>query len=123
MPGTDFSSAYRQGFARVASCTMLAAAVDPAANAATVLAIARECHDEGVALAVFPELGLSGYAIDDLLLQDPLLEACHAALATIAEGSTDLLPVLVVGAPLARGSRIFNCAVVIHRGRIVGVAP
>jgi NAD+ synthase (glutamine-hydrolysing) len=88
-----------------------------------VLAIARECHDEGVALAVFPELGLSGYAIDDLLLQDPLLEACHAALATIAEGSADLLPILVVGAPLARGSRIFNCAVVIHRGRIVGVAP
>ncbi|HET7276664.1 MAG TPA: NAD(+) synthase [Dermatophilaceae bacterium] len=123
MPATDFSSAYRHGFARVASCTMHAAAADPETNAQRVLAIARECHDEGVALAIFPELGLSGYAIDDLLLQDPLLEACHAAIATIAEASRNLLPVLVVGAPLAHGSRVFNCAVVIHRGAVVGVAP
>ncbi len=96
---------------------------DPAANAASVLRIARECHDDGVALAVFPELTLTGYSIEDILLQDSLLEAVPAALADIVAGSEDLLPVLVVGAPLRHLHRIYNTAVVIHRGRILGVAP
>jgi NAD+ synthase (glutamine-hydrolysing) len=123
MPDLDFASSYRHGFARVAACTAPIAAADPATNAETVLAVARECHDEGVALAVFPELGLTGYASDDLFLQDPLLEASDAALATVARGTADLLPVLVVGAPVAHGSRVFNCAVVVHRGQVLGVAP
>ena len=71
----DFSSAYAHGFARVAACTVPVAIADPATNAATVLAEARACHDEGVAVAIFPELCLSGYSIDDLFLQDALLEA------------------------------------------------
>ena len=79
---------------------------DPAANAATVVAQARECHDEGVAVAVFPELCLSGYSIEDLLLQDTLLTAVHDAVATIVEASADLLPVIVVGAPLQHGTRL-----------------
>ena len=56
---------------------------DPAANAETVLAQVRECHAEGVAVAVFPELCLSGYSIDDLLLQDTLLTAVQDAIATL----------------------------------------
>ena len=70
----DFYSAYAHGFARVAACTIPVALADPAANARRVLAQARACHDEGVAVAVFPELCLSGYSIDDLLLQDTLLD-------------------------------------------------
>ena len=53
---------------------------------------ARACHDERVALAVFPELSLCGYSIDDLLLQDTLLDGVLAAIDTIVEGSDDLLP-------------------------------
>jgi len=119
----DFYSAYAQGFARVAACTVPVAIADPASNAATTLVEARACHEDGVAVAVFPELGLTGYAIDDLFLQDPLLEAVQEALETIVEASTDLLPVLVVGAPLVHGTRVLNCAVVIHRGEVLGVAP
>lgn len=119
----DFYSAYAQGFARVAACTVHVAIADPAANASTILEEARRCHDEGVALAVFPELSLCGYAVDDLLLQDVLLESVQAAIADIVEASAELLPVLVVGAPLLQGSRILNCAVVIHRGEVLGVAP
>ena len=66
----DFYSAYAQGFARVAAFTLPVTIADPAANAAAVLEQARACHDDGVAVAVFPELCLTGYAIDDLLLQD-----------------------------------------------------
>jgi NAD+ synthase (glutamine-hydrolysing) len=119
----DFYSAYAQGFARVAACTVPVAIADPAANAATVLAQARECHDGGVAVALFPELALSGYAIDDLFLQDTLLAGVERAVADLVEASADLLSVLVVGAPLVHGTRVVNAAVVIHRGRLLGVAP
>ncbi|MFL6002077.1 MAG: nitrilase-related carbon-nitrogen hydrolase, partial [Nocardioides sp.] len=119
----EFYSAYHQGFARIAACTIPVALADPAANARTVLAQARECHDEGVAVAVFPELCLSGYSADDLFLQDTLLDGVDKALIEIVEASTDLLPVLAVGAPLVHGTRVLNCAVVIHRGRVLGVAP
>jgi NAD+ synthase (glutamine-hydrolysing) len=119
----EFYSAYAQGFARVAACTVPVALADPATNAQTVLAQARECHDEGVAVAVFPELCLSGYSIEDLLLQDTLLSAVDEAIRTVVEASADLLPVLVVGAPLVHGTRLLNCAVVIKGGRILGVAP
>ena len=119
----DFYSIYDQGFARVAAATIPVSLVDPAANAETILAAARQCSDDGVAVAVFPEMGLTGYSIEDLVLQDTLLDAVDAALATIVEASRDLLTVLVVGAPLRARSRVFNCAVVIHRGRVLGVAP
>ena len=119
----DFYNAYRQGFVRVAACTQHTTIGDPAANAASVLALARECHDDGVALAVFPELTLSGYSIEDILLQDSLLDAVEDALRDIVAASTDLLPVLVVGAPLRHRHRIYNTAVVVHRGVVLGVAP
>jgi NAD+ synthase (glutamine-hydrolysing) len=119
----DFYNAYSQGFARVAACTHHAAIGDPAANAESVLRLARQCHDDGVALAVFPELTLSGYSIEDILLQDVLLDSVEEAVREVVAASTDLLPVLVVGAPLRYRHRIYNTAVVIHRGAVLGVAP
>ncbi|HSV38173.1 MAG TPA: NAD(+) synthase [Nocardioidaceae bacterium] len=119
----DFTSAYAHGFARVAACTVPVAIADPATNAATILAEARACHDEGVAVALFPELGLSGYAIDDLLLQDTVLAAVLEAVSTVVEGTRDLRPMLVFGAPLVKGNRVYNCAVVAQGGRLLGVAP
>ena len=118
----DFYSAYRHGFVRVAACTHRTVLAEPAANAESVLRIARDCHDEGVAVAVFPELTLSGYSLEDILMQDSLLDAVEAAVAQVVAGSVDLLPVLVVGAPLRHLHRIYNTAVVIHRGAILGVA-
>ncbi|MGZ4467463.1 MAG: NAD(+) synthase [Nocardioidaceae bacterium] len=119
----DFTSAYAHGFARVAACTVPSAVADPSANAAAVLAAARECHDDGVAVAVFPELALTGYAIDDLLLQEPVLDAVEDAIAELAAATADLRPVLVVGAPLRHGHRLLNAAVVMQGGRVLGVAP
>ena len=118
----DFYSAYAHGFVRVAACTHRTVLAEPAANAESVLRIARSCHDDGVAVAVFPELTLSGYSLDDILMQDSLLDAVEAAVADVVAGSADLLPVLVVGAPLRHLHRIYNTAVVIHRGVILGVA-
>ena len=119
----DFYSAYAQGFARVAACTVPVAIADPATNAARILEQVRTLHEQGVAVAVFPELGLTGYAVDDLFLQDTLLESVRTAIAELVASSVDLLPVIVAGAPLEHGNRLYNCAVVIHRGRVLGVAP
>ncbi|GAA5026038.1 NAD(+) synthase [Microbacterium fluvii] len=118
-----FESAYRHGFARIAACTIPVAIADPAANAAAVLETVRELDAEAVAVAVFPELCLTGYAIDDLVMQDAVLDAAVTALTEVAAASADLLPVIVVGAPLRVRNRLYNCAVVIHRGEILGVAP
>src|SRR5271165_1379150 len=84
----DFYNAYSQGFARVAACTHHAAIGDPAANAASVLRLARQCDDDGAALAVFPELTLSGYSIEDILLQDVLLDAVEDAVRDVVTAST-----------------------------------
>ncbi|OBE95824.1 NAD(+) synthase [Mycobacterium sp. 852002-10029_SCH5224772] len=119
----DFYNAYSQGFARVAACTHHTVIGDPAANAESVLRLARECHDDGVALAVFPELTLSGYSIEDIVMQDLLLDDVERAIADIVASSAELLPVLVVGAPVRHRHRIYNAAVVIHRGVMLGVVP
>jgi NAD+ synthase (glutamine-hydrolysing) len=119
----DFRSVYQHGFVRVAACTARIAIADPPANAEVVMREARACADEGVAVALFPELNLTGYSIEDLLLQDAVLDGVEAAVAAVVEGSADLLPVLVFGAPLRHRNRIYNCAVVVHRGRMLGVAP
>jgi len=119
----DFYNCYSQGFVRVAACTHHTTIGDPAANAESVLGLARECHDDGVAVVVFPELTLSGYSIEDIVLQDLLLDDVESAVSDIVAASTDLLPVLVVGAPLRYGQRIYNTAVVIHRGVVLGVTP
>ena len=119
----NFRSIYQHGFARIAACTGHTSIADPPANAEAILRQAAVCSADGVAVAVFPELGLTGYSIEDLLLQDALLDDVEAALATVVAGSAGLLPVLVVGAPLRYRDRVYNCAVVVHRGEILGVAP
>ena len=119
----SFYSIYAQGLARIAACTLPVHPAQPLANAAAILEVASQCSDDGVALAAFPELSLTGYNIDDLFLQDVLLSQALEAIEAVRAGSVELLPVIVVGAPLLKGNRLYNCAVVIHRGRVLGVVP
>src|SRR5689334_775663 len=118
-----YNSHHRARTVRVAACTLRTTLGDPAANARAVLDIAHECHDERAALAVFPELALTGYSLEDILMQDAILDAVEDELQRITQASTELIPVLVIGAPLRYLHRIYNTAVVIHRGRVLGVAP
>ncbi|MGY4721374.1 NAD(+) synthase [Naumannella huperziae] len=119
----DFDSAPAHGFVRVAACATPTAIADPASNAAVIIEQARLCHDDGALLAVFPELSLTGYAIDDLHLQDPVLDAVGEAISAVREASRKLRPVIVIGAALRHRNRLYNCAVVLHRGEILGVVP
>src|SRR5215207_4368327 len=118
-----FESAYRHGFARVAACTIPISLADPVRNADAVLATARECDADAVAVALFPELCLTGYSIEDLVMQDAVLDAVETAIVRLVAASEELFPILVVGAPLRHRNRLYNCAVVIHRGELLGVAP
>ena len=119
----DFRSIYAHGFARVAAATMRTTLADPDANAATIIDTARTLSDDAVALAAFPELCLTGYSIDDLFLADVVLDGVLRGIDTIVAASSKLLPVLVVGAPLRWENRLYNCAVVIHHGEVLGVVP
>lgn len=118
-----FGSIYSHGFARVGAVTLPVHLGDPLANAQEVIGSAQECSARSVAIAVFPESTLSGYSIDDLVFSQPLLAAVRVALDRVVEASRDLFPILVVGAPLELHDRLYNCAVLIHRGRILGITP
>ncbi|MBS0334196.1 MAG: NAD(+) synthase [Proteobacteria bacterium] len=118
-----FHSIHSHGFVRVAACTPAVAVGDPGFNCAETLALARQGHAGACDLMLFPELGLSAYAIDDLFLQDALLEKVEAEIAALAKASEGLAPVLIVGAPVRATGALYNGAVVISRGRILGVVP
>jgi NAD+ synthase (glutamine-hydrolysing) len=118
-----FRSLYSHGFVRVASAVPHVRVADPAFNAERTIALARQAAEQNAALVIFPELGISAYAIDDLFHQRALQQAVQAALAHIVADSAALATVIVVGAPLAFEGGLFNCGVVIHAGRVLGVIP
>ncbi|WP_410015671.1 NAD(+) synthase [Sodalis sp. C49] len=119
----NFHSLYQHGFARVAACTLPCALTEPSVNARAIAETANGLDARGVALAIFPELSLCGYSIEDLLLQDVLLDAVERAVAELLAATAGLTPVLVVGAPLRHAGRVYNTALVLHRGRLLGVVP
>ncbi|NTV62718.1 MAG: NAD(+) synthase [Oscillochloris sp.] len=119
----NFFSIYSHGFARAAVCVPALRVADPAFNAEHTIALARAVSQAQAAIALFPELGLSAYSNDDLFHQDALLDATLAALGQVLAASAELTPLLLVGAPLRFEGRLFNCAVAIYRGCILGVAP
>ena len=119
----NFRSIYRHGFARVAACTTRCRLAEPVANAEAILTMLAALHEKSVALAVFPELALSGYAIDDLLLQAAVHDGVTRAVDRLVSASKALMPLILVGAPLRHAGRLYNCALAIHRGRLLGVVP
>ena len=118
----NFLSIHRHGLVRVAAATPRGTVGDVAANAAAVMELGLQAAAEGADLVLFPELCLSSYAIDDLHLQDALLDRVEAEVGRLIEASADL-PVMLVGAPLRRAGRVYNCALVIAKGALIGVVP
>lgn len=118
-----FSSLYSHGFVRVAVCTPRVAIAEPHINAARTADLAQRAVERHAAMVLFPELGLSGYSIDDLALQDALLDGVESAIAELLEASRDLPSVLIAGAPLRSEGKLFNCALVIYRGALLGAVP
>ncbi|KLE33575.1 NAD(+) synthase [Aurantiacibacter gangjinensis] len=119
----DFFDMHSHGFVRVATSTPTTRTADVAYNARGIIEQAEMAHEANVDLLLYPELCLSSYAIDDLHIQAALLDAVEAQIEVIRQGTEMLDPVLVIGAPLRRNGRIYNCAVVIAHGEVLGAVP
>ncbi|WP_114389872.1 NAD(+) synthase [Notoacmeibacter marinus] len=119
----DFLSLHRHGFVRAGASTPRVRTADIAFNRDAILAEARRAHEASLDLLVYPELCLSSYALDDLHMQAALLDSVESAVADIVEASAGLTPILTIGAPLRHNSRLYNCALVIAHGRLLGVVP
>ena len=110
------------GMVRVAAAAPTVTLAAPARNAEATLAEAHRLHGAGVACAVFPELGITGYTVEDLFHSEPLLRDTTEALVRLCRENP--LPLLVVGAPWRlRDGRLMNCGFVIGGGRLLGAVP
>jgi NAD+ synthase (glutamine-hydrolysing) len=119
----EFFNLYRHGFARVAVATPIVRIGDPAHNLEGTLALMQQAAKDKAVLAVFPELGLTAYTLDDLFHQRALLEAAEAALAELLRRTSKLPLAALVGLPVAVNGLLYNCAALVCRGRLVGVVP
>ena len=120
---TPDESIYAHGLLRTAVCVPHVKVAAPRFNTERTLALAQRASEAGAAVALFPELGLSAYSNDDLHQQDALLDAVLEGIDLLRDASRELSPVLLLGAPLRLEGKLFNCAVVIYRGSILGVVP
>lgn len=119
----NFHSIYSHHFIRVSACIPQLKVADPAFNVERILELATRASELKSAIALFPELSISSYSADDLFHQQALLDAVNAGIVRIIEASRELTPILLVGAPLQLEGKLFNCAVMIYRGRILGIVP
>ena len=118
----QFFNLYNHGFIRAAVCIPELRVADTFFNVQKTIELAQEAASQKSILAVFPELGLSAYSNEDLFHQDALLLGVKEALSAIVKTSEKINLIMVVGAPLQLYCRLFNCAVVFYRGKILGVA-
>jgi NAD+ synthase (glutamine-hydrolysing) len=123
MKRTPFDSIYRHGFMRLAICIPSVRLGNPAQNAECTISLAERAAGEHASVVAFPELGISGYSNEDLFHQDALLDATVVALGKVVDASRALAPLLIVGMPLLVEEKLFNCAIAIHRGAILGATP
>lgn len=119
----SFFNIHTHGFVRVAAGAPAVRVADPTNNTTRTLEMVQEAAARGASLVLFPELGLSGYAIDDLLHQSALLDAVEDAVTSLCAATRDLKLVIFVGAPVRAGDRLYNTALALHRGKIIAAWP
>ena len=120
---TEFFNLYHHGFVRVAVGIPEVRVADPVFNAKTTIALMTQAAEQHAILVLFPELGLTAYSCEDLFHQQTLLTGALDALGMVLDASKQLELITVVGLPLQVDHLLFNCAVIVYRGRILGVVP
>jgi NAD+ synthase (glutamine-hydrolysing) len=121
--GESFFNLYNHGFVRVAVGIPTVRVADPEHNARETIALMNQAVERQALLVAFPELGLSSYTCEDLFQQQALLDSCKEQLASVLRASQNMPVVAIVGLPLVVDDLLFNCAVVLFRGRLLGVIP
>ena len=120
---STFHSIYSHGFIRAGVAVPPVAISDPQTNIERMTALAKAADEEGAAVCLFPELGITGYSNEDLFHQSALLDQTRSSLSDFLEKTGGFGSVFIVGAPLKQDDALYNCAVVIHEGSILGVVP
>lgn len=113
----------KDGFIKVAAATPKIKVADPAYNTEEILKIIDETEKKGASILVFSELTISGYTCGDLFLQQPLLTECKNQLLRIVKATENKSMLVVVGCPIVIKQKLYNCAVVISDGSILGIVP
>ncbi len=111
----------RHGFLRITCASLRVAVADPIANALEIIRVLGDCADSD--LVIFPELCVTGYTCADLFGQSVLLEAARKAIRQIARATTGRPQLVVVGAPIPVGNGLYNCAIALFDGAILGIVP
>ncbi len=111
------------GFIKVAAGTPEIRVADCRYNAEACFTLMREAANQGVRVLALPELCLTGYSCGDLFLQSTLIRGAEEALRTVLEATKNLDMVTALGLPVAHADRLYNCAAVIHRGKLLGIVP
>lgn len=113
----------KYGFVKVAAATPKIRVADCEFNASQIIAQIKEAESKESSLIVFPELCVTGYTCSDLFLQSTLLKAAKRAVKRIISETADLNIISIIGVPVALRQSLFNCAVVIYKGEILGIVP
>lgn len=113
----------KDGFIKVAAATPKIKVADPAYNTEEILKIIDETEKNGASILVFSELTISGYTCGDLFLQQPLLTECKNQLLRIVKATENKSMLVVVGCPVVIKQKLYNCAIVISDGSILGIVP
>lgn len=123
MSDASFYNLYSEGCLRAAVAVPTVHLADPKANREEMLRLVQQAEAAGACLVVFPELGLTGYSLDDLFQQSALLDAAETALRDLAEATSAHAVITIVGLPLRHQHRLFNVAAVLSQGELLGLVP
>ena len=113
----------QHGFIRVGAAVPLVSVADPTYNVEQLITLAHLAHEQGAEVTVFPELCITGYTCGDLLTQQTLLYEAEAAVARFAQATEACDNIYIIGAPIYVCGALYNCAVIVQQGRILGIVP
>lgn len=111
------------GFIRVGACVPKIKVADVEFNKNEIITQIKEAKNKNVQILTFPELSLTGYTCNDLFMQDVLLDSTLKALKEIKDFTKKIDQVIIIGMPLRHENQIFNVAVVIQKGEVLGIVP
>ncbi len=113
----------KHGFIKTATISPALRVADTGYNAEKIIAAIHAANAENVSLLVFPELCVTGYTCADLFLQRTLLEAAKTAVDTIVKATEGVQMLIFIGAPLRRENKIYDTAIAVCNGEILGIVP
>lgn len=111
------------GFITVAAAIPSVKVADTEYNIKQIEDFVAQAEGRGVEIIVFPELSVTGYSCQDLFLQQLLVEQAEVAVMQLLDFSRKLDIICIVGAPVNISGSLYNCAVVIQHGVILGIIP